>query len=185
MAPGKQTMSSPTEIPQLSSLDVHFLSASKGWRGLGNLTEAREELRKVSPASRQHPDVRFAWVEWLIQRGHFDSAYMQCLMLACDFPKKPEYWIALALAARHMEGGGLQFAYDRLLSAHKRLPLDATIVLKLAGYACALGELVQACTWFKMACILADYRTVIAMAFEDPDFEAILPEVARYRFGYG
>ncbi len=37
--------------------DNHHLRAALGWIGLGNFQEANEELEKITPQLRAHPDV--------------------------------------------------------------------------------------------------------------------------------
>ena len=41
----------------LKSEDRTHLHAAEGWLELGNLLEANEELDKITPALRAHPDV--------------------------------------------------------------------------------------------------------------------------------
>jgi len=41
----------------LETHDVMHLNAAQGWLKLGNHLEANEELEKISPETRVHPDV--------------------------------------------------------------------------------------------------------------------------------
>jgi hypothetical protein len=46
-----------TTIKFLQPPDNHHLQAAIGWLELGNHTEANEELKKITPQHRVHPDV--------------------------------------------------------------------------------------------------------------------------------
>jgi hypothetical protein len=44
-------------MPPLPIEDTHHLKAAKGWVELGNHLEAFDELEKIAPLNRAHPDV--------------------------------------------------------------------------------------------------------------------------------
>jgi hypothetical protein len=46
----------PTMKP-LTAPDIHYLRAPQGWLELGNHLEANEELERIAPECRAHPDV--------------------------------------------------------------------------------------------------------------------------------
>jgi hypothetical protein len=56
-------------VNTLTPPDSHHLSAAIGWLELGNHGEANEELEKISPALRTHPEVlRVRWaIYYLVQ----------------------------------------------------------------------------------------------------------------------
>src|SRR5690349_10510510 len=43
-------------IPPLEPPDSHHLAAAQGWLELGNHAEANNELERISPTLRAHPD---------------------------------------------------------------------------------------------------------------------------------
>src|SRR5208282_4150279 len=47
-------------VKSLEPPDTFHLSAAMGWLGLGNWQEALEELEKITPALRSHPEVLLA-----------------------------------------------------------------------------------------------------------------------------
>ena len=55
--------------------DIHHLRAASGWLMLGNHTEANEDLDRISPQRRGHPDV--LEVRWQIyaKAGKWESAF--------------------------------------------------------------------------------------------------------------
>jgi hypothetical protein len=44
-------------MESLKPPDSHYLAAAQGWLELGNHFEANEELERITPAMRVHPDV--------------------------------------------------------------------------------------------------------------------------------
>ena len=57
-------------MQKLAPPESHFLSAAVGWIELGNLDEAKAELRRISPARSEHPGVLEAG--WLIHARETD-----------------------------------------------------------------------------------------------------------------
>jgi hypothetical protein len=51
-------------VIELDPADHHHLQAAQGWLELGNHTEANEELERITPLNRAHPDV--LQVRWRI-----------------------------------------------------------------------------------------------------------------------
>jgi hypothetical protein len=79
--------------------DSIHLNAAEGWLGLGNPFEANEELEKISPLLRAHPDV--SEIRWHICAK--DKKWEACVDIARAItnlaPSRPAGWIHLAYLA--------------------------------------------------------------------------------------
>jgi Tfp pilus assembly protein PilF len=77
----------------LAPPDSMHLSAAVGWLELGNWQEANEELEKVTPQLRAHPDVLS--VRWHVytKAKKWDRAAEIARALVQLCPKEPQFWI--------------------------------------------------------------------------------------------
>ncbi len=144
---------------------------------LGNLTEARKELDRIAAAFQNHPRVLEA--RWKIAAQAQD--WTAALAVAREFldatPDAPTGWLHHSYSLRRAPGGGVQAAWDALFPALERFPTLAVLPYNLACYACQLGQLERARSLFKRALDLSDKPSLKQMALQDPDLQALWPEL--------
>jgi Flp pilus assembly protein TadD len=157
--------------------DTFYLSAAVGWVELGNPTEAKAELLKVTPALAGHPAV--LEVSWSIHVSANDWAHAlevaeQLVHSAADHASA---WLHRAYAMRRAPGGGLEAARAALLPAVDRFPEEATIPYNLACYACQMGHLDEARRWLQRALAVGKKGKIKSMASADRDLQPLWDEL--------
>jgi uncharacterized protein HemY len=73
------------KMKPLDRPDLMHLNAAEGWLGLGNSLAADEELEKITPQNRAHPDVLEVRWEIYAKAGKWE----QCLEIAAISETKP------------------------------------------------------------------------------------------------
>ena len=160
--------------------DTHFLSAALGWMELGNCTEAKAELTRVSPALATHPTVlEVNWAVFAAERNWVEALRIAELLVTCA-EDHATGWLHRAYAMRRAPGGGLQAAWDCLMPAAERFPKEATIPYNLACYACQMNQLDEARRWLRLAIAVGDKTKLKSMAISDSDLEALWPEMKSF-----
>jgi tetratricopeptide (TPR) repeat protein len=158
--------------------DIHHLRAALGWLELGNHLEANEELEKITPQFRAHPDV--LEIRWQICAK--EKKWDACRDLAASItqldPARDAGWIHLAYSTRRASDGGLEKARTILLSAGKLFPNVSIIPYNLACYECQLGNLKEALLWLGKAIDLAGKKDIRAMALDDPDLKPLWKDIS-------
>jgi tetratricopeptide (TPR) repeat protein len=122
--------------------DTHHLSSAEGWFELGDYVSANEELEKITPALRGHPDVLDA--RWRISaRSH---RWDVCLDIGQAILKiNPECEIGWVRTAQAFHGlKDYRQAFDVLFPAVAKFPDSAVVKYDLACYHCLLGRLDEA-----------------------------------------
>ena len=163
--------------------DSHFLSAAEGWLELGRPDEATQELDRITPAWRNHPDV-------LERRWHiaaYAREWRRCLELARSLidqePTRVTGWIHQAYSLRRVGEGGLQLAWEALLPAAGRFPRNPIVPFNLACYACQMGRLDEARQWlacaFSIGRVIGIEGAIKSMALKDQDLEALWDEIKK------
>jgi tetratricopeptide (TPR) repeat protein len=149
--------------------DLH-LEAAQGWLELGDHLEANEELERISPDMRVHPDV-------LNVRWHIYSKAQKwdtCVDIASaliDFaPECSLGWIHRSFSLHNLKR--TQEAFDRLLPVANEFPRVWNIPYNLACYCAQLGRLDEAQDWFKKAMAI-DEQSVKESALDDPDLKPL------------
>jgi tetratricopeptide (TPR) repeat protein len=157
--------------------NTHHLSAAIGWLELGNPTEAKLELEKLTPAARQHPDVLEA--RWLIcaEEKDWDAGLAVARSLIRTDSTRASGWLHQAYALRRVEGGGVKAALDALLPAADKFPNEVVIPYNLACYACQLRQYDLARIWLRRAMASGDKARIQQMALSDSDLEPLWPEI--------
>ncbi len=164
-------------IRALPAPEIHHLNAAEGWLGLGNATEAEEELLKLSPSVNAHPDV--LRVRYLLHqlKSEWDSAAEIAQLLCQIVPETPFGWIHLAYALHELKR--TKEAYQVLIPVLDRFPDEYVIRYNLACYSCQLGRLEEARSWLTKAVALAGSDTIKQMALTDPDLVSLRSEIQR------
>ena len=87
----------------LQAPDSHHLRAAEGWLGLGNHLEANEELERITPQLRAHPDV--LEVRWHIYAK--ETKWDACVDIAGAIiklaPNRPDAWIHRSFALHELK----------------------------------------------------------------------------------
>lgn len=156
-------------IKNLEPPDTHFANAAIGWLELGNPAEAAAELKGLSPAARQHPDV--LEVEWMIHERLKDwvSALRVARALVQCAPDRVTGWLHQAYAMRRAPEGGLEPAFKILSAVATLFPEEPTLAYNLACYHAQLGRLDEAWTWLLKAKKLLGRNALLKMAQADSD----------------
>ena len=155
--------------------DSHYLDAATGWLGLGLPRDAQQELDRLTPSARHHPDV--LTVDWEIyaRERRWDEALEVATRLQDADGSRPTGWINRAFALHELRR--TTEAQEALLPALPRFPTIGLIPYNLACYACQLGHLDQARGWLRQAMSLDGREVVIARARADSDLDALVPEL--------
>jgi Flp pilus assembly protein TadD len=146
--------------------------------GLGDHLSANEELEKITPRLRSHPEVLAA--RWVIyaKAGNWQACSDIAAAVVTASPENSWGWIHKAYSLRRVPGGGIESAKVVLLEAQQKFPKEPTIAYNLACYDCQLGNLNAARKWLESAIALApDPRSVKLAALEDPDLERFWAEI--------
>lgn len=94
-------------IKALNTQDLHHLRAAEGWKELGNLVEACNELEEIQAEARAHPVVLSIRYEIYARAGRWNMAAEVAEGLTNMLPDEPGHWINLACATRRKTGGGI------------------------------------------------------------------------------
>jgi tetratricopeptide (TPR) repeat protein len=159
------------KLPPLRPPDSHHLSAAVGWLELGNHLEANEELEKVTPQLRVHPDV--LKVRWSIYAKA--EKWTACIDIASSIkrlsPNDSFGWIHDSFALHELKR--TQEAYDNLIPVVDNFPNEWLMHYNLACYAAQLGNVEEAANWLTKAMGMGDEGRIKRMAIDDPDLEPI------------
>lgn len=160
--------------------DSHLLSAAEGWIELGNLAEAKSELKQISDSNQNHPLV--LELKWAIHAQEKDwmAALETARQLLAIAPEECFGWLHQAYALRRTPAGGLQAAWDALLPALERFPKVPTVAYNLACYACQMQRMDEARLLLRQAMEVADKEQIKKMALRDSDLEPLWPEIREY-----
>ena len=153
-------------VKPLPHPDAHHLRAAHGWLELGNHIEASNELERIKPRLRAHPEVleiRYA----IFQHA---KKWDACVDIASDMvtalPGNPHGWILRSFALHELKR--TREAFDYLLPSAVTFPEVWTIPYNLACYCAQLGEIAKSREWFNKA-LAIDKKTVRHAALNDPD----------------
>jgi hypothetical protein len=163
---------SPLEPP-----DSHHLSAAEGWLELSNPQEAQAELERIIPEQRGHPAVLSMRWQVYAAANKWEDAFQIALTLIKRVPDQPEGWIWRAYAARRIQGGSVQAAWDALVPAAGKFPKVSIIPFNLACYACQMGKMVEAMDWLRKAIAIGDSKKVKRMALDEKDLAPLWKEI--------
>src|SRR5256885_6279952 len=124
-------------MEKLEPPDQHHLNAANGWLDLGNVEEALADLRKLSPAAAQHPDVLQTRWHIFAAAKRWDEALAVARELIKAAPGQPAGWIDQSYALHELKR--TQEAWNQLRPVVEKFPKASTIPYNLACYACQLG----------------------------------------------
>lgn len=164
-------------MQRLEPPDTHFLSAALGWRGLGNLREARAELAQISAEQQTHPDVlELRWV-LCAEENRWSEALTAAAALKQHAPQRSSGWLHHAYALRRSPEGGIKQAWEALLPAFDKFPRNSTIPYNLSCYACQMQQYEEARIWLQRAFQVGGKKKIKQMALIDPDLAPLWNEI--------
>jgi tetratricopeptide (TPR) repeat protein len=157
--------------------DTHHLKAAKGWVELGNHLEAFDELEKIAPLNRAHPDVLgVRWQIYTLAKKH-DAALTIAETLVKMTPREYEAHIWRAHSLHEL--GQTKEAIDFLTAAAGCFPGRGIIGFHLACYYAALGELGEARDWLKLAFETPEANALKLKALDDPRLKGLWEQIGR------
>ena len=163
------------KIKKIEPPDCFHLDAAEGWLGLGNHHEAQEELERISPELRAHPNV--LEMRWKVHAaaGQWEQAAGTARELTIQLPEDSSGWIHQAYSLHELKR--TQEAWDVLHPQADQFPKQYLIRYNLACYACQLGDLKMALDLLKKAMKLAGKKVIRAMALQDPDLKPLWNQI--------
>jgi predicted Zn-dependent protease len=155
--------------------DLFYLSAAVGWMELGNKSEAREELERISDENREHPHV--LELKWALAADAND--WSSCVKLGEALirvaPEKEFGWVHRSYALHEL--GRTREAWDALVPAVEKFPKEFLIPYNLACYAAQMNKLDEARFWLSKAVSLGSAEKVKLMGLKDNDLKPLWPEL--------
>lgn len=156
--------------------DNLHLQAAVGWLELGNWLEATEDLERITPQMRAHPDVLQVRVKIYLAAEKWEYAAEVANTLSTMFPDSSFGTLPLAHALRKL---------DRITEAkHARLPIadqfpdEWRIPYCLACYCCRLGERQASLRWLERAIDIAGKVDIRMKALDESDLESLWQDIA-------
>ena len=164
-------------MPQLVPPDTHHFSSAVGWLELGNATEAKVELQKISKPLRDHPDV--LELEWMILAHEKDwpAALKVAQVIVQKVPDRASGWLHQAYALRRVPEKGLLAAWNVLSSVADKFPAEPTIFYNLSCYACQMEQLDDARKLLERAMKVGNRKQLLQMALADDDLKPLWEEL--------
>jgi predicted Zn-dependent protease len=164
-----------TELKALEPPDDFFLKSAEGWLELGDWLEANEELERITPAMRAHPNVlRMRW-EIYAKAGKWEMAAEVGRGISVAWPDNPWGFIHYAFALHELKR--TKEAWGVLIPIADKFPDEFRISYNLACYCCQLGELKDSMQWLEKAIELAGENDIRLMALEDDDLEPLWKDI--------
>lgn len=158
-------------IKPLEPPDSIHLIAAEGWLELGNQIEAFEELERISPQLRAHPDVLELRWQIYAKEKKWEACVNFARAIAKLVPSHPHGWIHLAYSLHELKR--TKEARDVLIPIMDKFPKEYLMRYNLACYSCQLGKLEEAKELLKKARDLAGKKDIRLMALNDPDLEPL------------
>ena len=152
------------------------LQAAVGWLELGNWQEANEEIERITPTSKAHPDVLQVRCKIYCAAGKWDYAAEVANALCRMLPDSSFGPLHLSHALRKLDR--TKEAVDALLPVADKFPDEWRIAYQLACYCCLLGERKKAYAWLSRAIDLAGKQDIRTMALDEPDLESLWLDIA-------
>ncbi|MEO6181652.1 MAG: tetratricopeptide repeat protein, partial [Verrucomicrobiota bacterium] len=144
-----------------------------GWLELGNFLEANEELEKIQPQLRAHPDVLYLRYLIYAKAKKWTEAAILAQTLVELVPTESVHWTGFAYATRRKPDGSIEEARTILQKAATIFPTEFLICFNLACYESQLGNFTEAKQWLDAALELGDRQIVQGMILNDPDLEPL------------
>ena len=162
-------------MENLEPHDVMHLNAAEGWLGLGNHVEANEELEKITPTMRSHPDVLAVRYGIYAKANRWDACVHIAAAIVKLAPESTFGWIQRSFALHVLKR--TKEALENLLPAVDLFPKEIVIRYNLACYECVLGNMGRAKLRLSEAFSLAQKQECFdkwrLAALDDKDLEPL------------
>ena len=162
-------------MKRLAHPDRLYLQAAQGWLELGNHIEANEDLEKITPQLRAHPDVLHLRWEIYAAAKKWEAALDIATALIQLDPDNPLSWIHRSYSFHELKL--TTEARENLLSIVDKFPISGTMRYNIACYECQLGRLEQAKQWLEKAFKLGNTKKMKLMALDDPDLKPLWKDI--------
>jgi tetratricopeptide (TPR) repeat protein len=164
-----------SRMKPLEPPDSLHLQAAQGWLELGSHSEANEELEKITPELRAHPEVlKVRWGVYAAAKRWEATLDIAAALIQLD-PEDPLGWANRSYALHELKRTAE--ARDNLLRVVDKFPSSATMRYNLACYECQLGRLEQAKEWLAKAFKLGEAKKMKQAALDDPDLEPLWEKI--------
>lgn len=134
---------------------------------MGNHIEANEELEKITPKFRAHPNVLETRWEIYAKTKNWTACVDIGKALIELAPDRAASFIHCAFALHELKR--TSEAFDILSPVAAKFPTNWTIPYNLACYSCQLSDLVGARGWLAQAFRLGNAKEIKLQALDDPD----------------
>lgn len=173
----KTTLDFRLPVLKLEIQEQRHVDAAEGWLGLGDPIEANEELERIAPTMRAHPDV--LCVRWRIYAAakKWEQAAKIAKIISEVSPDVPFGFINMAYALHELKRTNEARAV--LLPIVDKFERNHTISYDLACYECQLGNLKRARDWLQKAIDSAGENDVRMRALEDPDLQPLWANIGK------
>jgi tetratricopeptide (TPR) repeat protein len=145
------------------------LSYANGYRELGMLDDAHDEIEKVEWDDRFLKPVLIVRLAVYTDAKKWDLVAAVARRLAADFQQESEWFIQWAYAVRRSDS--LADAREVLLDALRRFPKEPCIHYNLGCYACVEGDIEEARG--RVGAAIKLDRNYQKLAVEDEDLKAL------------
>ena len=155
--------------------DCHHLSAALGWFELANWQEANEELEKIAPTLRAHPDVLEVRCAIYAKLERWETVLDIAKAISQLDPDRTFGPIYLACAFHKLKR--TEEARLVLVKILNRFPTDWLVRFNLACYECQLGNQAVAWAYLAEAFELGDAKAVKLLALNAYDLEPFWKQI--------
>jgi predicted Zn-dependent protease len=164
---------------QLPAEGAHRPESAEGWLKLGNHLEANEELEKVTPSYRVHPDV--LEMRWRVYEAakHWEMCLELAKALTDLAPKRMSGWLKLAATLHAM--GQSEDACQIMVDVMDAFSDNPLFLYNLACYACQADRLQDAVTWLDEVFKLDKKGDLKRLALEDPMLESLWKRIGQVK----
>jgi uncharacterized protein HemY len=146
--------------------------AATGWLELGDYVQASNELDRLPPELRAHPEVLKVRCRVYGKAGKWQSVMLVSEGAAVHFPKEPEFVIQAAWAHHHL--GHSEAAAVLLFLQADRFSHVAEFAYTLACILTVLSRMTEARDWLAVAIEnSSDRRAMKLRALDQPELEKL------------
>ena len=146
---------------------IHYVNAAQGWLGLGDCQSALDELERIAPELRFHPDVLSVRCDIYAAAMNLPAVVAVAWRLVQLRPERPSSWVRRSFALHGLKQ--TRQAFDLLLPAAEKFPDISTIPYNLACYCAQLGKPEEAWRWLQQSFEIGNAEILNRATQDDPD----------------